>query len=220
MAPPPVPVPFACLPVDRDVPLVVVLLHPTTRRPFLSLCTREYPIAGGGLSGVSGILMALIVDACRILTGLYQARHTLHRELDNSIVTGYILLPGRYYVRVEDEAKNPVEYGLYKNFYSWRPPTRGEVPGHWFTASSPPTFNANHVPPWANVMRANRADMRDHMSEMAKFNDGHRCAVTRVESPDSIEGAHGVPVEKKVFVSLTNLFNDCFRSNKHKVLQA
>ncbi|KAF9022573.1 hypothetical protein BDP27DRAFT_1353265 [Rhodocollybia butyracea] len=205
MAPP---VPFTCPPAELDSPHAIVILHPPTQRYFLTLCTREYPIAGGGLSGISGILMILIIDACKILTGLYQARHTLHYELDNSIVTGdtYDMVPpGRYYLHVEDLDGNPLEYGLYKNFDTWRPPTRGEVPAHWFTESSPQSFANDYTPPWAGFASETRGAMQSLMSEKAKHDDNYRCAVTRLVSPTTIEAAHEVPVEKKGLFFKRNL---------------
>jgi hypothetical protein len=91
-------------------------------------------------------------------------------------MAGDILSSGRYYLRVEDEAGNPLEYGLYINSDTWRPPTRSEIPAHWFTTSSPQTFARDYAPPWATNHTSTRDDMQSFMGENAKRDDGHPLA--------------------------------------------
>jgi hypothetical protein len=204
-------------PPERDVALRVNIYHSSKHECFLTLHAREYPIGGGGRSGVKRIRKTVIIDACRILTGLYQARFLLYDKIDNIVRDDELVPPGEYDLQVVDESGALLEYCLYKNFYTWRPPTRAQVPCHWFTNSSPQAFNReDDTPPWAGL----QADMHDHMSTLAKAYDDHRCTLTRVVSPATVEGAPVVPVEEKVFVSLISALNKNCWSHKHSTRSA
>ncbi|KAE9399502.1 hypothetical protein BT96DRAFT_920145 [Gymnopus androsaceus JB14] len=82
------------------------------------------------------------------------------------------------------------DYGVYTSFHTWRPPTRDEVPSHWFTASSPKVAPSTR-PAWTRRSMGHRADMRSYMSEKAKTSDEFKST--------TVKGGHAVPVDEKVF---------------------
>ncbi|KAF9058714.1 hypothetical protein BDP27DRAFT_1343106, partial [Rhodocollybia butyracea] len=188
-------------PSKVDCAPLVDIFHYKTQHRFLVLHARKYPIEGGGLSGVLGIPVALMTDACRILTGLYQSQYSFnfYRKSDDVRINDNLLQPNQYVLRVE-EAGKPFDYLLYKNFHTWRPPTRKEVPSHWFHAKSPQNFPTSYSPSYASRLKpATLLGMQSLMSDMTKTHDEYRCAVTRVESVITVEGAHGVPLSEKTF---------------------
>ncbi|KAF9069359.1 hypothetical protein BDP27DRAFT_1421146 [Rhodocollybia butyracea] len=215
-------VPFRAVSPKLKSLAFVDIFHPSAQEPFLSLCACEYPIAGGHLSGIQGIPVTLIIDACQILTGLYKPQYSfkLYRRSDNTYINDHMLLPEEYDLHVEDEAGKPFKYRFYKNFHTWRPPTRNEVPSHWFTKQSPQMFTARHCLRLGNHLMADQPDMQDFLSNLMKHDDGYHCAVTRVVSPSSVEGALGVPLEELAFYAERNITNQlCPRGPLPRKLQ-
>ncbi|KAF9067268.1 hypothetical protein BDP27DRAFT_1536658 [Rhodocollybia butyracea] len=198
---------FEIQPLDAQPVSIIEIFHHTAGQRFLVLCARDCPNEARRPSGVLGLPTALIdiVDACRILTGVYEARYSFRfvGKHDNCCVEGELSPEGRYSLSIVDQDKNLLEYGLYENFYTRRPPTHAEVPSHWFTVSSPqpPINGAKGLPDWALLsITEDYADMRYHMSKMAKDADGYQCALTRVSSPAAAEGAHVVPTDEDDFL--------------------
>ncbi|KAE9400978.1 hypothetical protein BT96DRAFT_1094532 [Gymnopus androsaceus JB14] len=177
---------------------VVTICHSSTNECFLHLYTRCYPVQGGGRSETAMIPKALVLDACRILTGIYQEEVRLYDDHDDCVVEGEMLRSGNYLFQVESSEKQS-DYGIYKSFHTWRPPTRNQVPSYWFTASSPQMFDGGkNQPTWALLPPTNRDEMRSYMSEKAKSSDGFVCSLTGVQS-STVEGGLAVPADEKVF---------------------
>lgn len=189
---------------------LIRVCHASNKECFLQLCTRCYPIRGGR-SESTMIPKSLVLDACRILTGSYQEEVHLYDVNNDRIAEEELLRPGKYLFKIMVEigsSEEKSDYGVYTSFHTWRPPTRDEVPSHWFTASSPKVVPSTR-PAWARRSMGHRADMRSYMSEKAKTSDEFVCSLTRVEST-TVKGGHAVPVDEKVFVSLISLFDNFY----------
>ncbi|KAF9068307.1 hypothetical protein BDP27DRAFT_1422008 [Rhodocollybia butyracea] len=176
----------------------IEIFHYPTEKRFLALYARDYPIGSGQRSGVLGLPTALVVDACRILTGMYKPSHSFCfiRKSDRCRVEGDVLRQGRYYLRIADHDMKWLEYRVYKNFHTWRPPSRAEVPSYWLTKSCPqsPIDGDKGLPPWSLLSTsATSTEMWSCMSNTAKRDDEYRCAVSRVSSHTAVEGAPVVP---------------------------
>ncbi|KAE9389142.1 hypothetical protein BT96DRAFT_1025164 [Gymnopus androsaceus JB14] len=75
---------------------VVTICHSSTNECFLHLYTRCYPVQGSGRSETAMIPKALVLDACRILTGIYREEVRLYDDHDDCVVEGEMLRSGNY----------------------------------------------------------------------------------------------------------------------------
>ncbi|TFK51854.1 hypothetical protein OE88DRAFT_1807768, partial [Heliocybe sulcata] len=118
----------------------VFVWHPYHNARIFVLSVRQCPIAAdGSLSADPCIPLDVVLDAGAIVTGNYSSAAILSRDRDGTqAVTSHLnlLVPGHYYF-IPDPDHPKRDYPVYRNFNSWKPPSREEIPERWFTADVP-----------------------------------------------------------------------------------